>query len=94
MKNHDVPSELVGLERFERSYDLCERLPRMMATWRRAYPSLDVASEIKKAHTWLLEHPEKKYKKLFRFLGNWMRRASPCKSMLKLPSQEGRGDVI
>ena len=44
--------------------------------WKSIYTNINLEAEIQKAHAYILEHPEKGYKKFIAFLGGWVRRAN------------------
>ncbi len=70
-----IPVELKGLDLYEVDSKLCKKLPTLMPAWIEAFPGVDVAAEIKKAHVWELANPTKQKKNRPRFLQNWLNRA-------------------
>jgi len=42
--------------------------------WRKAYPAVDIPTEICRAKQWLIANPKKKKKNVYRFLVNWLNR--------------------
>ena len=46
-----------------------------LATWRAAYPHIDVAQEIRKAGAWLIGNRDRSKRRIGHFLVNWLRRA-------------------
>lgn len=72
-----IPEELQGLELYEDDLKLIERWPSLLASWRKAYPRLSIASEVAKAHAWEMANPSKRKKQKARFLGNWLSHAKP-----------------
>jgi hypothetical protein len=53
-----------------------ENLDEYLEAWKKAYPHLDVATEIRKAGAWLITNPERKRKNLARFLNGWLSRSN------------------
>ena len=52
-----------------------EIAPALVGAWRRAYPSLDLSAELRKAEAWLMANPKRRKKDYVRFLGNWLARS-------------------
>jgi len=50
---------------------------RQHRSFRDAFPSMDLDAEYRKADCWLLSHPERRIRRLGRFLYNWLQRSAP-----------------
>jgi hypothetical protein len=70
-----IPQELRGLDLYEKDAKLCRELPKLLPAWKDCCPGLDIAAEIRRAHSWELEDPTHRKTKRGAFLGNWLRRS-------------------
>lgn len=48
-----------------------------MSLWKKTYPGVDIASELRKANLWLIENPRKRKKDYARFMASWLGRVTP-----------------
>jgi len=71
----DCPPELASLELYAKDQKLIQRWPQCYRAWKEAYPSLDIMSQVKKAHSWEVDNPARRKKHRPRFLGRWLARA-------------------
>jgi len=71
----DCPPELASLELYSKDKKLIQRWPQCYRAWKEAYPSLDIMSQVKKAHSWEVDNPARRKKDRPRFLGRWLARA-------------------
>lgn len=69
----DIPKELVGLCLYEVDEDLIRKFPECLASWKVAYPRLDIQKEVRKAHSWEVSNNRKVLHA--RYLNNWMANA-------------------
>ena len=46
----------------------------LMATWKKAYPAIDVQAELAKAAAWIISNPRNRKKNYSRYLTNWLSR--------------------
>lgn len=72
-----VPEELKGLTEYESDPKLCEFVAKAIPEWTKAYPGVNIASELRRAHIWEQANPAKKKtpKGRPRFLNAWLERA-------------------
>jgi len=75
VSKHDPPPELAGLELYETDAKLIQQWPGLMNAWERAYPGIDIAAEVAKAHAWEMANPKKRKKNRAAFLGRWLANA-------------------
>ena len=67
-------SELLkGLRHFEKDVRLQKRIEILRLEWSRAFPHVDLKSQIQWAHAWIESNPRKAKKDYVRFLNNWMK---------------------
>ena len=69
------PQELTGLTLYESDAKLLKAWPELLPSWERAYPGVNVAAEVAKAHAWEVANPAKRKKDRARFLAGWLSRA-------------------
>lgn len=69
----DVEDVLKGLKLFENNFGLRAKIETLLTEWKRAYPSVDIKSQLAWAHSWLSSNPKNMKKDLPRFLNNWMK---------------------
>jgi len=55
-----------------------------IATWKEAYPAIDVIGELKQTAAWLVSNPKNKKTDLLRFINSWLQKAQN-----KAPAQGG-----
>ena len=67
-----APSKKILLDASGRWDGIPENLS---ATWREAYPAVDVKAELAKAAAWIMANPKNKKSNYARFLTNWLGRA-------------------
>lgn len=61
------------------------------ASWRKAYPAVDVDAEVAKAYAWALANPKNRKENWARFLVNWLGKAQERAPAVK-PSTDWRDD--
>lgn len=71
---YTVPQELVGLESYAGDARLCAEWPKLLISWRRAFPAVDILAEVQRAHAWETSNPSRKKICRARFLFNWLSR--------------------
>lgn len=64
---------LTGLHLYEKDKRLVFKLPLLVSTWKFAYPTVDIKSQLAWSHAWLVSNPKRMKKDLVRFLNNWMK---------------------
>lgn len=69
---HEVPEMLKGLALYEANRTLCVKFPDVLPAWREAFPGVDIAMEIKRAHAWEMANPKKRKVDKLRYLNNWL----------------------
>ncbi|KKL92417.1 hypothetical protein LCGC14_1884910 [marine sediment metagenome] len=75
-KGDTLPPELNELPLFLVDEKLIQRWPDLLISWKKTYPKLDVMSQIAQAHNNLVEHPEKHYRNMVKFIGDWIKRTA------------------
>lgn len=76
----DAPeTETETEERREDKKELCgyEFSTEVIAAWRKAYPNIDINTEISKAYAWEASNPKNAKKNKERFVNSWLSRAKP-----------------
>lgn len=68
-----VPQVLRGLELYENNGLLLKHFLRNYNNWKRSCLHIDVDYEIRQAHSWEIDNPEKQKTDKARFLGGWLR---------------------
>lgn len=71
----EVPPELNDLALYEADRKFCARLPEVRDSWKAAYPGVNIAAEIAKAHAWEMANPDKRKVNRIKFMTNWLNRA-------------------
>lgn len=93
----EIPAELRELELYAADKRLCQQWPRLVKSWKAAYPGLDIVGQVRLAHAWEMEHPERRKVRRDIFLGGWLRRNQDNprvpKHIQNLASQEERERV-
>lgn len=79
-----VPAALTGLSLYEADRRLCEAWDDLLSSWARAYPRVDILSEVAKAHAWEVANPQRRKKDRARFLSGWLSRCKPTLPELSL----------
>lgn len=74
-KAESLPPELNELSLFLVDEKLIRRWPDLLISWKKTYPQLDIMAQIVQSHNWLVEHPEKHYRNMIRYLGGWLKRS-------------------
>jgi len=70
-----IAQEIRGLRLYEDDERLCREWLALLIEWRRAYPDVDISSEVKRAHAWEVANPRRHKKDKVRFLNFWMMKA-------------------
>jgi len=83
-----APEELQGLPLYASDSKLIGEWPKLLASWQVAFPDVDIASEIAKAHAWEVSNPQKRKRDRARFLHSWLSRAA--KDRPDAPKVEGK----
>lgn len=89
-KNNDgvvVPEELKGLELYEADTRLCKRWDKCIASWRAAFPGVDIEGELRRAHAWEVSNPQKRKVDKARFLYGWFSRQQDKGGSVFRPAQ-------
>lgn len=68
----EVPEILKGLPLYEKDEKLCTKILFSITAWMKAYPLVDIKSQIAWAHSWEMSNPSRQKKDRIRFLNNWM----------------------
>lgn len=87
-KPENVPVELQELTLYANDAKLIGQWPKLLASWQVAFPGVDVAWEVAKAHAWEMSNPQKRKRDRARFLHSWLSRAA--KARPAAPRLEGR----
>ncbi len=53
----------------------CNIQEKHWKAWKEAFPSVDLEQQMKEAHVWLVDRPDKRYKKYSSFLTRWFKRS-------------------
>lgn len=53
-------------------FDVCQA---RREAWKSAYPGVDIDDQLRRAHAWYTDNPDRRKKSHARFLGSWMKRA-------------------
>jgi len=69
-----IPQDLLGLRLYEADHLLCSRWPELKESWAVAFPGVDPAAEVRRAHAWELANPKKIKKDRPKFLNTWFSR--------------------
>jgi len=69
----EIPEFLKDLTLYATDDSFCKKFPSLLTQWKKTYPSVDVETEIKKAHVWELSNHIKKNRA--RFISNWLAKA-------------------
>jgi len=82
-----VPTELCGLDLYEKDSKLCATFRDNLKAWEKAYPDIDITAEIRKAHAWEMNNPSMRKTSRARFIGNWIKNErNPVKKETPKPS--------
>ncbi len=74
-KGELLPPELNEMDLFLVDEKLIQRWPDLLISWKKTYPHLDIMAQIGQAHNHLVEHPEKHYRNMIKYLGDWLKRS-------------------
>jgi len=71
-----MPLEILrGLKLYEGDKRLAGQIENCLEAWEKAFPGIDIAREIAKAHAWEVSNPARRKRNRIRFLYNWLSRA-------------------
>ncbi len=74
--NDGLPPELNDLKLFLVDEKLIHRWADLLVSWKKTYQGMDIMSQIVQSHNWLIEHPEKHYRNMIRYIGGWLKRSA------------------
>ena len=72
----EIPEMLRGLFLYENDPKLCREFPVALPAWKRAFPNVDIAAEVAKAHAWEMSNSTKRKRERIRFIQAWLNRTS------------------
>ncbi len=75
-RDEPLPPELNEMNLFLVDEELIRRWPDLLVSWKKTYPRLDIMAQIGQAHNHLIEHPEKHYRKMIKYIGDWIKRSA------------------
>ncbi len=67
--------------------------PDLMQSWKFAYGSVDLDSEIRRAAAWILSNPQAAPKNIERFLNNWFTKVQDRAALRSIPTQQDRQEI-
>lgn len=79
-----LPPELNELPMFLVDEKLIRNWPDLLISWKKTYPQLDIMSHIQRAHNYLVEHPEKHYRNMIKYISSWLKRSVQFQEQDKL----------
>lgn len=84
----EVPADLVDLPLYAKDDKLRARWGELLATWKTAYPGLDIRTEVRKAHAWETACTTHRKVNRPKFLTNWLNRAQERASRFQSPTAQ------